>query len=297
MNGSTALRLVLSLLVLFLAFPLGQAQAIQKVSCKPPKITKWQGQAAMSIEAGKQECDEAARMIKEAQNLKKEAKAHNNKAGKQRKRAEKIRNEAKDKRKAAKISADAGHDVVRSSEDKQRRLQEKADLIASFGEGFSQNISFRIEGADTTTAPVYNNLEWADAQKLSVESVEAYQEALLILDEGEQEAVEELERLFEEEAMMLETNADIQELRADQFAAAAVAAELAAEKIENAARVRERAATLFYVKGALAFIESKSDDEGAQKEIGKAIKYVENNMKALPTVVVRHAQKVIAASR
>lgn len=251
----------------------------------------------MSIEAGKQECDEAARLIKEAQNLKKEAKAHNDKAGKQRKRAKKIRDEAKDKRKAAKISKDAGHDVVRSSDDKQRRLQERADLLASFGEGFSQNISFRIEDADTTTAPIYNNLEWAEAQKLSVESVEAYQEALLILDEGEQEAVEELERLFEEEAMMLETNADVQELRADQFAAAAVAAEQAAERIESAARVRESASTLFYVKGALAFIEDKGSDEGAKKDIDKAIKYVEKNMKVLPPVVVRHAQKVIAASR
>ena len=284
--------LVLSSMILFFANP---ALAQTDVDCDTPKRIKWEGEAAVTIEAGKQECEEAKRLAGMANDMFDRANKHKEIAERQRKRAEELRKDAKGKRDTSKDRDKDFKKLPKDHEDLTKRNNEVLDMFTGGGDGLAQKASFTGAEGSVTEVPSFNGYTWADVKTTSKEAMDAYVESSTSLHQVELEAAESMVLYFEQQATMLEQDAELRDSRATQHTEVAAAAEQAAHQIVAAAHVREQASILHTVMGTMAFLnEGNARDK---KEVERAIKYIESQLGKMPQSVAKEAQTVLTSSR
>ena len=279
--------------LMWMIIPVAQAQ--DSVDCDTPKRIKWKGTSAVSVEAGKQECDKAKRLIDISNDLFKEAKEYREVAERQRSRAEEIKGDAKNRRDEAKKRNKELDGLPKRFKDQEKRHGDRLDALSGSGERLGAEVTFILADAETSESPSFNGYTWPEAKNSSMDAMNAYEETSKTMQEVELAMAEEMVLFFEEEAAIFERNAEMREKRASELTVAAAAAEQAAEQFAAAAHVREQSAILHTVSGAMSFVEEHG--EGGGKEVERAVKYVELYMSKLPQEVALHAQQIIAGAR
>ncbi|MDZ4700309.1 MAG: hypothetical protein SH809_11430 [Rhodothermales bacterium] len=268
-----------------------------KISCKAPDITRWRGEMALSMEAGKQDCEEASRLAKRASELRDDVKEHGKKADTESKRAKDLRDQADDRRKEAERRTKEATDVLNEARREVNRLQEHSDAIATWRNALSVRIPFRVGTVDTVAVPQVQGIESDAARNDAIASFETYAAEVTGLAEGESEAVDQLAQLLDQEANSLASRADLHEQRAARYRSTVLAAEQAASRLEIAARVSEDAALLHQMNAALQFMAQEQGNADARKEVDRAIKFVETNLGRLPVGVMQQASALLSSSR
>ncbi|MEZ4699673.1 MAG: hypothetical protein R2834_05045 [Rhodothermales bacterium] len=268
-----------------------------KVSCDAPNITRWKGDMALSIEAAKQDCEEAERLAKRASEMRKDVKEHDKKADTELKRAKALRDEARDKRKESERRNDESTSVLNDAKREVNRMQEHSDAIGNWSNALSLRIPFRFGAVDTVAVPTVQGIESETARNDAIAAFETYAGEVKQLAEGEAEAVEQLALYLEQEAASLDARADLHEQRAGRYRSTMAAAERAADRLETAARVSEDAAILHQLNAAMRFLAQEEGNTDARKEIERAINFVNDNLSRLPLAVSQQASALVSSSR
>jgi hypothetical protein len=273
------------------------SEAQIKISCKTPDITRWRGEMALSIEAGKQDCEEASRLAKRASELRGDVKEHNKKAETETKRAADLRGQSEDRRKEAERRTKEATEVLNETRREVNRMQEHSDAIGSWRNALSVRIPFRIGAVDTVAVPSVQGIESDAARNDAIAAFEKYAAEVTGLAEGESAAVEQLAQLLDQEANSLSARADLHDQRAARYRSTVSAAEQTASRLEIAARVSEDAALLHQMNAALQFMAQEQGNADARKDVDKAIKFVESNLSRLPIGVMQQASALLSSSR
>ncbi len=273
------------------------SQAQIKISCKTPDITRWRGEMALSIEAGKQDCEEASRLAKRASELRDDVKEHGKKADTEAKRGSDLRGQAEDRRKEAERRTKEATDVLNEARREVNRMQEHSDAIGTWRNALSLRIPFRVGVVDTVAVPSVQGIESDAARNDAIAAFETYAAEVTGLAEGESAAVDQLAQLLDQEANSLSARADLHDQRAARYRSTVTAAQQAASRLEIAARVSEDAALLHQMNAALQFMAQEQGNADARKEIDRAIKFVETNLSRLPVGVMQEASALLSSSR
>ncbi len=273
------------------------SQAQIKISCKTPDITRWRGEMALSIEASKQDCEEASRLAKRASELREDVKEHQKKADSETKQANLLREHSENRRKEAERRMKEARDVLNETRREVNRMQEHSDAIGTWRNALSIRIPFRIGAVDTVAVPSVQGIESDAARNDAIAAFEEYATEVTGLAESASEAVDQLAQLLEQEANSLITRAELHDQRAARYRSTSTAAEQAASRLEIAARVSEHAALLHQLNAAMQFMALEQGNPDARKSVNKAIKFVESNLSRLPIGVMNEASALLSSSR
>jgi hypothetical protein len=273
------------------------ASAQVKISCDPPSFTRWTGESALSIEASRQDCQEAERLARRADEMRKDVKKHEKKADAELKQARALRKGVEDRRKEAAARNKEASEVRDLAEKEVDRMLEHSDAVASWSNALSVRIPFRLGDVDTVAVPMIQGIASETARNDAISGFEAYAKEVRALAEGEAVAVDAIATYLEEEATTLEDRAVLHDQRAERYRSIGAAAREAAERLETAARVTQEAALLHQLNASMRFLAETEGQTESKKEIDKAIKFVNGNMSRLPAGVAREASALVSRSR
>ena len=290
------LKTAVFMVVLFAGTSQG-AFAQEKVNCDAPKTNKWQGEAKVHVEAGKQECERAKKLAKLANDLRGEAKDQNDYAKNQRARAKEAEDSAKDRREEVKELAKELTKRPKTADTNLEQQTRRLRTISETGGEFSNSVVFSLGVTEAIAVPMFYDLNWAEAERSSKDAVEAYRTALGFTWESDINFLTIVLSVAELSVENFEAEVTERQDRAALHDTTSAAAKQAATSVGDAAHVHEHAAILHYVKGALRYLDAKGVDTKAKKEIEQTIKFVESHMSRLPKPVAERATSLIATSR
>ena len=289
----------LSALIIGLFFVSNIAVAQVKISCDAPKIKEWNGEAKMTAEFGKQQCDEAKDLVKRAERLRKESEWFKNNGEAEQEKAKELRDQHKNRMRDAEKRGEEAEKVADRRKDHERDLQDNLKFLDKRNAELSEEITFEIEDTVSVATPSVNGMDWKMGQEKAMESFSTYEESIITLLETDQMAVDSMSVLLAGEGNSILQRAELHDRRAQQHFATAAQGIRVAEQLEAAAQVSERAATMHIVKATLQFVNLNSSTGGKKmkKEVERGISFIQDNLDKLPNDVALFAQYEIEKAK
>ena len=272
------------------------ASAQVKISCDAPKIKDWKGEAKLTAEFAKQQCDEAKELAKRANNMRKESEWFKNNGEAEKDKAKELRDQHKNRMRDAEKRREESEKVGDRRRDHEKEIEENLRFLEKRNEDLSQEITFEVYDTVSVAKPVVNGLDWKMGQDNAVESYASYKESLMTLLETDQLAVDSMGTLLTGEGESILQRAELHDRRAQQHFATAATTIKVAEQLEGAAMVSERAAIMQTVKATLQYVSLNSTSGGkkTKKEVERGISFIESHLDKLPDDVALFAQYEIA---
>lgn len=273
-----------------------QATAQIRVSCDAPKVRDWGGEAKVTLEMGKQQCDEAKELAKRAANLRKESEWFKDNAESEKNKAKELREQHENRMRDAEKRKEEAMKVTDRRENHEEEIEEHLEFLEKRNRKFSQEITFQVYDTVSVAKPVVNGLDWKMGQEKAMESIDVYMTNIMELLETDKAAVDSMGILLEGEGNSILKRAELHELRSQQHFTTAATSLQVAEQLEGAAKVTERAAMMHTIKATLQFINEKAsaNSKRVKKDLERGIGFVEENLDKLPDDVALFAQYEIA---
>lgn len=288
------LKSALLLIIGLMLIPDVQAQI--RVSCDGPKVRKWEGEAKVTVEVGKQTCDEAKDLAKHAADLRKESEWFKNKGEDEQNKAKGLRDQHGNRMRDATKRTEEAMKISDRKEYHEEAIEKYEKFLEKRNRTFSEEIEFPVYDSVSVAKSVVNGLDWAMGHDKALEGMEAYETNIMELLEKDELAVDSMGVLLAGEGASILRRAELHEARAQQHFATAAATLQLAERFEGAAQVTERAATMHLVKASLQYMMEKrtADSKRVQKDVERAVEYIQDNLDKLPEEAALYAQYELA---
>ena len=285
-------RSVFSLMIIGLFVISNTAFAQVKISCDGPKIKEWNGEAKLTAEYGKQQCDEAKELVKRAERLRKESEWLKENGESEQGKAKDLRDQHKNRMRDSEKRREEAEKVADRRHDHEKDIEDNLRFLEKRNRDLSQEITFNVDDTVSVAKPAVNGVDWNMGQENAMESFESYKESISTLLEMDQMAVDSMGALLEGEGSSILERAELHDRRAQQHFATAAQSLKVAEQLEAAALVSERAATMHIVKATLQFVTLNSSNGGKKmkREVERGISFIQDNLDKLPNDVALFAQ-------
>ena len=292
----TPMTRIAGLFIVISLFFVTTTSAQIRVSCDAPKLRDIGGDAKVTLEIGKQQCDEAKGLAKRASDLRKESEWLKNNAESEKNKAKELQEQYENRMRDAEKRTEEAMKVTERRSDHEKEIEEHLKFLDKRNRKFSEEISFQVYDTVSVAKPVVNGLDWEMGQEKAVEGFETYKTNIMELLNTDEMAVDSMGILLAGEGQSIMQRAKLHELRSQQHFATAATTLQVAEQLEGAAMVTERAALMHAIKATLFYVNDKStaDSKRVRKDVEKGISFIEDNLDKLPDDVALFAQYEIA---
>ena len=295
MNRFTPVMKYKTLLLLLSLLLTQQAVGQVRISCDEPKVRDW-ASAKVTLEIGKQQCDEAKDLAKMATNLRKESEWFKNNAESEKNKAKELREQHENRMRDSKKRLEEASDVEERKEKHEKEIEEYLEFLEKRNKKFSEEITFTVYDTSSVATPIVNGLDWKMGQEKVIEGLDNYKMNVMALLDTDESAIDSMGILLEVEGNSILQRAEMHEMRSQQhFTTAATTLQLA-EQMEGAAQVTERAAVMHLVKATIEFVSEKAtaNSKRVKKDVERGVSFIEENLDKVPDDVALYAQYEIA---
>lgn len=283
-------------LLLFVGVFISQSAMAQiRVSCDAPKVRDW-ASAKVTLEVGKQQCEEAKELAKRASDLRKESEWFKNNAESEKNKAKELREQFENRFRDAAKRKEEAQDVVDRQSKHEDEIDDHLKFLDRRNKKFSEEITFTVYDTVSVAKPVVNGLDWKMGQEKAIEGFETYKTNIMELLEVDEMAVDSMGILLEGEGASIQRRAELHEMRSQQHFTTAATTLQVAEQLEGAAQVTERAAVMHLIKATLEFVGEKrtANSKRVKKDVDRGVSFIEENLDKLPDDVALFAQYELA---